>query len=125
MLSKYFSAAAANMTIKRIAGGVVLVVGAWFIALGVFAGFFAGVFPGVMKRTPSATSRYLVDRARASWGAPAPFVDPLRRLLGGLVRRGSLTIAVYPLNEDVSVRRLPSLPAKDYGARPLIQQLCA
>ena len=32
-------------TVKRWGGRVLLLVGAWFIALGVFADFFANVFP--------------------------------------------------------------------------------
>ena len=32
-------------TVKRWAGRILLLVGAWFIALGVFSGFFADVFP--------------------------------------------------------------------------------
>lgn len=32
-------------TVKRWGGTVLMVVGAWFVVLGVFAGFFADVFP--------------------------------------------------------------------------------
>ena len=31
--------------VKRWGGRILLLVGAWFVALGVFAGFFAGLFP--------------------------------------------------------------------------------
>ncbi|MEX0675304.1 MAG: hypothetical protein WD067_11055 [Gaiellaceae bacterium] len=31
--------------VKRWGGRILLLVGAWFVVLGVFAGFFAGLFP--------------------------------------------------------------------------------